>query len=120
MEEYMNNIDSSAATFEEKINRYMTERTKLDTNEVYEKAKCKYPVILTNTYALENGKEDWEEDFQIVCGESSVGKFFLYDNGLYIVFDVERKDGNCTHWHPIDTEEAIKDVMLFMEGICKE
>jgi len=117
--EQMNNIDSNAATFVEKINRYMAERTKLNANEVYEKTKCKYPVVLTNTYALENGKEDWDEDFQIVCGESSVGKFFLYDNGLDIVFDVETTDGSYTHWHPIDTEESIKDVILFMEGICK-
>lgn len=118
--EYMNNIDSTSAALVERANRYMAKRTKLDTNEVYEKTKRKYPIVLTNTYALENGKKDWDEDFQIVYGESPAGKFSLYDNGLDIVFDVEKTDGSYTHWHPIDTEEAIKDVLLFMEGICKE
>ena len=113
-------MDLNVSAFVEGMNRYMAERTKLDTNGVYEKTKNKYPIVLTSAYALENGKEDYDEDFQIICGESSVGKFFLYDSGLDIVFDVEKTDGSYTHWHPADTEEAIKDLMLFMNGICKE
>ena len=116
----MGNIDANAAAFQGRMNRYMAERIKLDTNEVYEKTKCQYPVVLTSSYALENGKADWEKDFPIVCGESPAGKFFLYDNGLDIIFDVDKADGSYMHWHPVDTAEAINDVMRFMEGICKE
>ena len=116
----MGNIDADATAFQERMNCYMAERIKLDTNEVYEKINGRYPVVLTSTYALEDGREDWEENFPIVCGESSVGKFFLYDNGLDIVFDVEKADGSYMHWHPVDTAEAINDAMQFMEGICKE
>ena len=117
--EQINNLDSNASSLLESFNRYMANRTKLDVNLVYQETKIKYPIVLTNTYALENGKEDWDEDFLILCGEYYAVKFFLYDNGLDFVFDVEKTDGSYTHWHPIDTESAIKDVTLFMEGICK-
>ena len=74
----------------------------------------------SNAYDMYYMAMPYLEDFQVLCGESSVGKFFLYDNGLYIVFDVDKNDGTYMHWHPSDTEEAIKDVLLFMDGKCKE
>ena len=118
--DFLDRANADVADFSQRINRYMAERTKLDINKAHRQVKSKYPVVLTNTFALENGEEDYGEDFQVLCGESSVGKFFLYDNGLYIVFDVDKNDGTYTHWHPSDTEEAIKDVLLFMDGKCKE
>ena len=105
--------------FAERINHHMDERKKLNLNLVYNQIKDKYPVVLTNTYALDNGKKEFDEDYQIMYGMSTVGKFLLYDDGLDIVFDVDKADGTYTHWHPIDTEEAIKDVILFMGGTSK-
>lgn len=111
--------DAKALAFFESMNRYIAQRKKLDLEEVYNRIKDKYPVVLTNTFALENGREDFDEDHQVLYGVSSVGRFLLYDNGLYIVFDVDKADGSYTHWHPIDIEETIHDVNLFMEGISK-
>ena len=110
---------NGAHAFADAINQHMAERKKLDLNKVYNQVKDKYPIILTNAYALDNGREDYDEDYQILCGKSLAGKFILYDNGLDIVFDAEKADGTYTHWHPIDAEETITDVILFMEGISK-
>lgn len=112
-------MKNSAADFEIKINNHMNERKKLDLNSVYNQIKDKYQVVLTNTYALANGREDFDEDFQILYGTSSAGKFMLYDNGLNIIFDADKADGTYTHWHPIDDEDAINDVILFMGGTSK-
>ena len=105
-------------SFKRRINHYMNERTKLDLNTVYNHLKEKYLVVLTNAYALENGS-DFDEDYQLLYGESPAGKFLLYDDGLDIIFDADKADGTYTHWHPLDTEEAIKDVIQFMDGIPK-
>lgn len=109
----------SALVYQEEINHYIGKRKKLDLNIVYNKVMEKYPVVLTNAYALDNGKEDYDEDYAIICGTTSAGKFLLYDNGLDIVFDVEKADGTYTHWHPIDMDDAIKAVVLFMKGTSK-
>lgn len=108
----------SIFAFCKRINHHIDEREKLDLNTVYNHLKEKYPVVLTNAYALENGA-DFDEDYQLLYGESSAGKFLLYDDGLDIIFDVDKADGTYTHWHPLDTEEAIEDVILFMGGISK-
>ena len=75
---------------------------------------------LTSAYALENGKEDYDEDYVMVCGTSSAGAFQLYDNGLNGVFDVDKADGRHSHWHPCYVAEAVEDVIAFMQGVCKE
>ena len=94
-------------------------RKKLDLKAVYEQLKDQYDLTLTNTFSLENGEENYGVDFEILCGESSAGKIQLYDNGLYIVLDVDKPDGTYMHWHPSDVEEAIGDVVEFMQGHCK-
>ena len=102
--------------FCDKVNRYIAERQRLDLTAVYDKLKDQYPLVLTNTFSLENGMAEFGEDFDILCGESEAGRFQLYDNGLYIVFDVDKSDGTYTHWHPSDILEAIEDIREFMEG----
>lgn len=111
--------NNQAFEFEKETNRYITEREPLDLTAVYERLKDKYPLILTNTFSLPNGAEDYQEDFLILCGESDSGAFQLYDNGLYIVFDVDKADGTYTHWHPTDLDEAVNDVTMFMQGKIK-
>ena len=110
------NIDE----FEKQINEYMKTRTPLDVTAVYEILKDRFPLTLTSAYALENGKEGYDEDYVMVCGTSSAGTFQLYDNGIYGVFDVDKADGSYTHWHPGYVAEAVEDVIAFMQGVCKE
>ena len=85
----------------------------------YEKLKDQYNLVLTNTFALENGCDDFREDFEILCGESSVGKFLIYHDGGLFIFDVDKADGTYTHWHPSDIDEIVEDIRAFMAGICK-
>jgi hypothetical protein len=85
----------------------------------YEQLKDQYDLVLTNTFALENGYEDFREDFEIICGESSAGKFQIYHNGCSFIFDVDKADGTYTHWHLADIDGLIEDIREFMQGRCK-
>lgn len=110
----------NAMGFQRRINQYINKRTPLDVVAVYEALKDKFPLTLTSAYQLKNGKEDYDADHIMVCGTSSAGAFFLYDNGLYGVFDVDKAAGGYTHWHPTSVDEAIQDVIAFMQGNCRE
>jgi hypothetical protein len=100
-----------AKEFEERINRYIAQRDKLDPAAVYEQLKDMYPVVLIMEPAY-----DYESP--VLQGESSAGKFELWDNGLDIIFEIHKPDGTYTHWHPSDVAEAIDGVRQFMDGIC--
>ena len=86
---------------------------------VYERLKDQYDLVLTNTFALENGYEDFREDFEVLCGNSTAGKFLIWHDGALFVFDVDKSDGTYTHWHPSDIEEIVADIREFMQGKCK-
>lgn len=103
--------------FMEAFNRFMREREKLDLTAVYEQLKDTYPLVLTNTFSLPTGKEDFGEDIPVLCGESAIGRFMLYDDGAYAVFDIDKAGGAYTHWHPDDVPEAVEGIRKFMEGI---
>ena len=109
-----------AQEFAKQINRYIVERERVNLQAIYDALKDQYPLILTNTFSLPEGKKDYGEDFEVLLGKSPAGQFFLYDDRLYIVFDVDKADGSYTHWHPADTAEAMEDVRLFMQGICRD
>lgn len=98
--------------FVERINRYIAEREKLDPVAVYEQMKDVYPVFVTMEPA-------YGYEIPVLRGESSVGKFEVWDNGLDIIFDIYKPDGTYTHWHPSDVSEAIEAVREFMNGICE-
>ena len=106
--------------FEKRVNQHMKTRTQLDVMAVYEALKDRFPLELTHAFSVENGEENFDGDYVMVCGTSSAGSFQLYDNGLYGVFDVEKADGGYSHWHSANVAEAIVDVTAFMQGICKE
>ena len=102
---------------ERNFNRYIATRKRLDVSAVYECLKDRYPLVLTNTFSLENGKEDYDDDLPVLCGKCKIGSFVLYDDGLYPYFEVDMADGTFIHhWHPNDVEEAVEDVIKFMEG----
>ena len=85
----------------------------------YDQLKDQYDLVLTNTFALKNGYEDFREDFEIICGESSAGKFQIWHDGCLFIFDVDKADGTYTHWHPADIEDLVEDIREFMQGRCK-
>ena len=104
--------------FTDGINHYMARREPLDLKEVYRQVSGQYALILTNTSSLENGA-DYDGDYEILLGESPVGKFYVYDDGLDIIFDVEKANGTYTHWHPEDIREVLEDIHAIMQGTCK-
>ena len=98
--------------FVERINRYVAEREKFDPVAVYEQMKDVYPVFVTMEPA-------YDYEIPVLRGESSAGKFEVWDNGLDINFDIYKPDGTYRHWHPSDVSVAIEAVCEFMNGICE-
>lgn len=90
-----------------------------DLDIIYEQLIDKYDLLLTNTFALDAG---YTIDVKVLCGESVIGKFNLYreyDDCGEFVFSVEYAPDLYTHWHPYSREQALEDVVNFMEGKCK-
>ena len=65
--------------FAERINRYIAEREKFDPVAVYEQMKDVYAVVVTMEPA-------YDYEIPVLRGESSAGKFEVWDNGLDIIF----------------------------------
>lgn len=99
---------------------------KHDLELIYEQLKDKYDLLLTNTFALDSG---YTIDVKVLCGESALGRFDLYkenDDWDEYVFTVElakpKKTLWCpsgekyTHWHPQSLNQALEDIVAFMEG----
>ena len=102
---------------------------KHDLDIIYDQLKGRFDLVLTNTFALDDG---YTWDMKVIRGKSILGRFDLYkedDDDNQFVFSVEytnpRKlnchlaDGKYTHWHPQSVEQAINDVVAFMEGTHK-
>ena len=100
-----------------------------DLEFIYKQLKDKYDLVLTNTFALDVG---FTIDVPVLCGESKLGKFHLYkehDGAYEFVFSVEfatpkkprwyLPKEKYTHWHPQSGEQALEDVIAFMEGTLK-
>ena len=96
-----------------------------DLEFIYEQLKSKYDLLMTNTFALDAG---YTIDVPVLCGKSTLGRFHLYkeDEGWdEFVFTVEfatpRKPRwylpkeKYTHWHPLTKEQALEDVIAFMD-----
>ena len=79
--------------------------------KVYKFVKNINGVRLTNAFALNEG---FEEDYEIICGETEKGKFWLWKEGEY-VFAVEYPNGQSTHWHPFDAEDAAIEIEKFVD-----
>lgn len=86
--------------------KHMNEREKLDVELVYAQLRESYLLKITSYW--DNGYE-----MKVLSGESTQGRFELYDNGANIVFEIN--DGY--HWHPSNAEDAIAGVDAFMQGI---
>ena len=105
-----------------------------DLKIIYEQLKDKYDLLLTNTFALD---EAWPFDIPVLCGKSVLGSFQLYvdddfqDNYYEYIFCVKyatpkkrswlfpKEDYTGTHWHLETKEQALNDVISFMDGTLK-
>ena len=85
-----------------------------DVIKVYEHLKDRYELILTSTSALDDG---FTVDCPIIVGKSHGQIIYLYEYDGYFVLDVmDSKQTKGTHWHPINVELAVDDIVEFMEG----
>ena len=89
----------------------------LDLDLIYRQLKDRYPLVLTNAFSLNAG---FRKDFQVLFGQSSQNRFYLYFDGVISIFDIENQAGTLAdHWHPDDTQEAMQMVIEFMEDTCE-
>ena len=85
-----------------------------DILNVYEQLKDRYDLVLTTTYALDEG---FTIDCPIIVGKAHGQIIELYkDDAMFImdVMDAEQTMG--THWHPFGVEDAVDDIVEFMDG----
>lgn len=81
---------------------------------IYQRLKNRYNLELTNGFSLNAG---FRTDCQVLFGQSSQNKFYLYDHGNMAVFDIENQKGTLAdHRHPSNTQEAMQMVTDFMEN----
>lgn len=85
-----------------------------DVRKVYEQLKDEYDLLLTTTFALDEG---FTVDSPIIVGKAHGQIIELYDDGGGFVMDVmDGEQTKGTHWHPYDVESAVEDIVHFMEG----
>ena len=97
-----------------------------DIEILFGQLKDRYDLLLTNTFALDSG---YTIDVPVLCGESVFGKFNLYKEDeawdvfvFSVAYSRPRKSPFCrtvekyTHWHPQSRDQALSDVIAFMEG----
>lgn len=85
-----------------------------DLIAVFDRLKDRYPLELTNTFAVDDG---FTEDLPIIVGHHHGQTLWLYEYGGDFVLDVlDEAMTQGTHWHPQEVEEAAADIAEFMEG----
>ncbi len=89
-----------------------------DVFAVYTQLKGKYPVFMTTTVALNEAMDaGFSIDCPILVGRSHGQILWLYAYEDIFVLDVlDEEQTKGTHWHPIDVEGAVEDIVEFMEG----
>lgn len=84
--------------------------------EVYNQLKDKYPLVMTNSFAVEKG---FEIDVPIIVGRAHGQVIWLYEYCGEFVLDVmDDSHTKGTHWHPFSIDAAIADIEEFMQGKC--
>ena len=85
-----------------------------DLRAVYEQLKDRYELVWTNTGALNEG---FTVDCPIIVGKAHGQILELYECYGEFVMDVkDAAQTKGTHWHPLDVEDAVDDMIEFMEG----
>ena len=81
---------------------------------IYERLKDRYPLVLTNTAALDEG---FSVDCPILVGKAHGQIIELYlDESMFVMDVMDAAQTKGTHWHPNDVARAIHDITAFMEG----
>ena len=85
-----------------------------DVLAVFEQLKERYDLVLTTTFALNEG---FTVDCPIIVGKAHGQIIELYKDGSYFILDVmDEEQTKGTHWHPNDVEGAVGYIVEFMEG----
>ena len=85
-----------------------------DVRAVYDRLKDRYDLVLTTTFALDEG---FTVDCPILVGKAHGQIIELYEDGGYFILDVmDAAQTMGTHWHPNDVESAVDCIVEFMEG----
>ena len=85
-----------------------------DVIKVYKQLKDRYELVLTTTSALDEG---FTVDCPIIVGKAHGQVVELYeDGGDFVLGVMDIKQTKGTHWHPNDVEDAVDDIVEFMEG----
>ena len=85
-----------------------------DVRAVYDRLKDRYDLVLTMTFALDEG---FTVDCPILVGKAHGQIIELYEDGGDFVLDVmDAEQTKGTHWHPNDVESAVDCIVEFMEG----
>ena len=85
-----------------------------DLKVIYEQLKDRYALVLTNTGALDEG---FSADFPILVGKAHGQIIELYlDCEMFVMDVMDEAQTKGTHWHPNDVENAVDDIVAFMEG----
>ena len=92
----------------------MFHQTDDDVFAVYNRLKGKYPLVMTTTFALNEG---FERDCPILVGKAHGQIIELYnDYGMFVLAIMDEAQAKGIHGHPIDVEAAVNDIAAFMEG----
>ena len=92
----------------------MFDITEADVSAVYERLKDRYTLTLTNTLAVDDG---FRVDIPLLtaCAHDRILWLYAYE-GDFILDVMDSGHTKGTHFHPMDTEQAVRDVTAFMEG----
>ena len=85
-----------------------------DLKVIYEQLKDRYPLVLTTSAALDEG---FTVDCPILVGKAHGQILELYlDEEMFVMDVMDAAQTKGTHWHPNDVEDAVKDIVKFMDG----
>ena len=85
-----------------------------DLKVIYEQLKDRYALVLTTTAALDEG---FTVDCPILVGKAHGQIIELYlDCEMFVMDVMDAAQTKGTHWHPNDVEDAVKDIVKFMDG----
>lgn len=92
----------------------MFDITEQDVLAVYNHLKDRYDLVMTTSFAVDDG---FEEDCPLLLAKAHGLVLWLYEWGGDFVLDVlDEAQTKGTHWHPYDVEDAVEDIIEFMEG----
>ena len=81
---------------------------------VYERLKDRYALTLTNTLSAH---KCFRMDVPILIAAAHGKILWLYaDAGDFVLDVMDDAQTMGTHWHPLEAEQAVRDITAFMEG----